>query len=179
MSRPPLKNKKRWTSDLSWIIRLVFWQIMGYELFYPYKLGPIRLDPWGGSFVIHLMGKLRRFYLVYFRKEYVKKQLASRKGECLQCAQCCSFVFVCPMLTRQRSCRTYNKFRLEMCRSFPIDQRDIDEVTRCGGTCGYRFEEQSLHHPPTHTRPKETSQNRWKTFQAQPRVAPCDELTAR
>jgi len=124
---------------------------MGYELFYPYKLTSIRLDPWGGSFVIHLMGKLRRFYLVYFRKEYVKKQLASRKGECLQCAQCCSFVFVCPMLTRRSTCRTYNKFRLEMCKSFPIDQRDIDEVARRGGTCGYRFEKQSFHRPPSHS----------------------------
>ncbi len=77
--------------------------------------------------MIHLIGKFRRIYLVYFRKGYVKRQLALRKGECHQCARCCSFVFVCPMLTRQRLCRIYNKFRLEMCKSFPIDQRDIDE----------------------------------------------------
>jgi len=100
--------------------------------------------------MIHVMGKFRRFYLVYFRKDYVKRQLALRKGECHQCARCCSFVFVCPMLTRGRLCRTYNKFRLEMCKSFPIDQRDIAEVARCGGTCGYRFEKDSLRYPPSH-----------------------------
>jgi hypothetical protein len=109
-------------------------------------LTPITLSPKEARFMIHLVGKFRRCYLVYFRKEYVKRQLASRKGECHQCAQCCSFVFHCPMLTQGRLCRTYDKFRLGMCRSFPIDQRDVDEVARRGGTCGYRFEK-SLHHP--------------------------------
>ncbi len=90
--------------------------------------------------MIHVMGKLRRIYLVYFRKGYVERHLALRKGECHQCARCCSFVFVCPMLTTQRQCRIYNKFRLEMCKRFPIDQRDIDEVALAGGTCGYHFE---------------------------------------
>jgi len=94
--------------------------------------------------VIHLMGKFRRIYLVYFRKAYVKRQLALRKGECLQCARCCSFVFACPMLEREGLCRIYSKFRLEMCKSFPIDQRDIDEVALRGGTCGYRFDNPPL-----------------------------------
>ncbi len=95
-------------------------------------------------FVIHLVGKLRRIYLVYFRKAYVKRQLALRKGECHQCARCCSFVFGCPMLNQEGLCRIYNKFRLAMCKSFPIDQRDIDEVALFGGTCGYRFEKPPL-----------------------------------
>lgn len=94
--------------------------------------------------MIHLMGKFRRIYLVYFRKAYVKRQLALRKGECLQCAQCCSFVFACPMLEREGLCRIYSKFRLEMCKSFPIDQRDIDEVALRGGTCGYFFDNPPL-----------------------------------
>ena len=37
-----------------------------------------------------------------------------------------------------------------MCKRFPIDQRDIDEVARCGGTCGYRFEK-PLPIPPPHS----------------------------
>jgi hypothetical protein len=105
----------------------------------------------GSSLVVHLMGKFRRIYLVYFRKGYVKRQLAFRKGECHQCARCCSFVFACPMLTQKRLCRTYNKFRLGMCKSFPIDQRDIDEVAHYGGTCGYRFKKDSFHYPPSHS----------------------------
>ncbi len=123
----------------------------------------------------HLMGKLRRFYLVYFRKEYVRRQLALRKGECHQCARCCSFVFACPMLTRQRLCRTYNRFRLEMCKSFPIDQRDIDEVARCGATCGYRFEKQSFYFTRTHS-PQRNFSKPMEEFPAQPRVVSSDEL---
>jgi hypothetical protein len=38
-----------------------------------------------------------------------------------------------------------------MCKSFPIDQRDIDEVALCGGTCGYRFEKRPFHYPPFHS----------------------------
>jgi len=52
------------------------------------------------------------------------------------------------MLTQEQLCRTYDKFRLQMCRSFPIDQRDIHEVARCGGNCGYRFEKLPLLSPP-------------------------------
>jgi hypothetical protein len=46
------------------------------------------------------------------------------------------------MLSRWQLCRIYTKFRLAMCKSFPIDQRDIDEVALFEGTCGYRFEKQ-------------------------------------
>ncbi len=38
-----------------------------------------------------------------------------------------------------------------MCKSFPIDQRDIDEVALSGGTCGYHFENRPLHYPPSHS----------------------------
>jgi hypothetical protein len=94
--------------------------------------------------VTHLMGKFRRFYLVYFRKGYVQRQLKLRKGECHQCGRCCSFLFVCPMLTEQRLCRIYRKGRLEICRVFPIDERDVNEVALHEGTCGYFFEDCSL-----------------------------------
>ena len=47
-------------------------------------------------FVIHLIGKLRRFYLVHFRKKYVQKQLALRDGKCRQCGQCCVLFFSVP-----------------------------------------------------------------------------------
>jgi hypothetical protein len=43
-------------------------------------------------------------------------------------------------LTQEQLCRIYKKYRSEICKVFPIDQRDIAEVALCGGTCGYRFE---------------------------------------
>ena len=104
------------------------------------------------GFLRHLAGKLRRFYLLRFRMGYVKKQLTSRKGECHQCGRCCAFVFTCPMLTRQRLCRIYRKYRPQVCRLFPLDQRDIAEVAIFGNICGYRFEKDlhSLTPPPIH-----------------------------
>ncbi len=91
--------------------------------------------------VIHIAGKLRRVYLVHFRKGYVKRQLKLRKGQCRQCAQCCSLAFTCPMLTRRKLCRTYRKGRWKVCKLFPIDQRDIDDVAISGGQCGYCFKQ--------------------------------------
>ena len=94
----------------------------------------------GSRSVTHLVGKLRRFYLVHFRKRYVQRQLALRKGRCCQCGQCCSLLFVCPVLTQQGLCRIYHKGRWKVCEVFPIDGRDISDVALTGGKCGYYFE---------------------------------------
>ena len=89
--------------------------------------------------VLHATGKLRRFWLAHFRKEYVQRQLLVRKGECHQCGTCCNLLFTCPMLTKQGHCLIYGTWRPQACKVFPIDQRDIDEVKLCGGQCGYLF----------------------------------------
>jgi len=85
------------------------------------------------------LGKARRFFAVHFRKGYVARQLRNRQGGCRQCGTCCHFTIACPMLTREHSCRVYGKCRPKACRVFPIDQKDIDDVARCGGVCGYGF----------------------------------------
>jgi len=95
-------------------------------------------------FSVQLIGKFRRFYLVHFSKSYVRRQLFYRTGECNQCGMCCALLFTCPMLTQQGLCLVYGKCRPQTCKNFPIDQRDIEEVSLCGGNCGYRFENRSL-----------------------------------
>ncbi|MGE4421693.1 MAG: hypothetical protein AB7D39_05300 [Pseudodesulfovibrio sp.] len=89
---------------------------------------------------LHAAGKIRRFCLVHFRKEYIHSQLLAREGECRQCGFCCNMLFTCPLLTREGQCVAYGVCRPRSCRVFPIDQRDIDEVGKCGGRCGYRFD---------------------------------------
>lgn len=89
------------------------------------------------------VGKLRRFYLVHFRKAYVRGKLASREGECRQCGRCCSFLFRCPMLGRDGLCRVYNGARWLACKMFPVDERDLRDVTISGGCCGYKWDEGS------------------------------------
>jgi hypothetical protein len=90
-------------------------------------------------FVFYSTGKLRRLWLVHFRKEYVQRQLLVRTGDCHQCGTCCNLLFTCPMLTKNRRCLIYGVCRPQSCKVFPIDQRDIQEVETCGGTCGYGF----------------------------------------
>jgi hypothetical protein len=91
-------------------------------------------------FVLHTSGKLRRFWLVHFRKGYVLRQLSARQSACRQCGSCCNLLFTCPMLTKQGRCFVYGPCRPQACKVFPIDQRDIDEVNLCGGHCGYHFD---------------------------------------
>jgi hypothetical protein len=90
-------------------------------------------------FVFHATGKLRRLGLVHFGKKYVQKQILVRGGDCRQCGVCCNLLFTCPMLTKNRRCLVYGACRPRSCKVFPIDQRDIDEVSVCGGHCGYFF----------------------------------------
>ena len=90
-------------------------------------------------FMLHSSGKLRRFWLVHFRKGYVQRQISVRQGDCHQCGTCCNLLFTCPMLTKQGRCLVYGTCRPQACKVFPIDQRDIDEVKLCGVQCGYRF----------------------------------------
>ena len=98
-------------------------------------------------------GKLRRFFIVHFRKNYLERQLRSRRGDCLQCGVCCNFSLPCPMLTKRRLCLVYGVCRPKACRVFPIDQKDLDDVAACGGVCGYRFESRPS---PAHSRPRTT-----------------------
>ena len=122
-----------------------FDQIAGLTTF-PYRLIlTVTLAFQDSRFVLHTTGKLRRFWLVYFRKGYVQSQLLVRKGDCYQCGTCCNLLFTCPMLTKQGRCFVYGSCRPRACKLFPIDQRDINEVSLCGAHCGYRFDREDLH----------------------------------
>ncbi|MFP4176917.1 MAG: YkgJ family cysteine cluster protein [Planctomycetota bacterium] len=81
--------------------------------------------------IIQLWGVLRRFYLVHCRKDYVRKQLEKRGGECRGCGECCLFVVRCPWLDESRRCKHYDRRPLQ-CQMFPIDERDLSEVSDCG-----------------------------------------------
>lgn len=94
-------------------------------------------------FLLYFIGKIRRFWLVHFRKQYVQTQLLIRRGDCRQCGNCCNLLFTCPTLTKQGKCLVYGTCRPSVCKVFPIDQRDIEEIRLCGGHCGYRFEKKN------------------------------------
>jgi hypothetical protein len=116
-----------------------FDQIIGLASFC-HRLGLAITQPFQDSrFVLHAGGKLRRFWLVHFRRDYVLWQISVRQGACRQCGACCTLLFTCPMLTKQERCLVYGTCRPQACKVFPIDRRDINEVELCGVQCGYRF----------------------------------------
>jgi hypothetical protein len=90
-------------------------------------------------FLYHARGKARRFWLVHFQKAYVLEQRAAREGACRQCGTCCNLLFTCPRLTKRSNCMAYGTCRPEVCKRFPIDHRDIQEIEICGGKCGFHF----------------------------------------
>jgi len=99
--------------------------------------------PTKSRFFLHSVGKTRRFFLVHCRRRYVQRQLVIRKGACRQCGTCCNLLFTCPMLSNGGRCFAYGTCRPQVCKVFPIDERDIREIGQCGKQCGYFFLEEN------------------------------------
>lgn len=82
------------------------------------------------------VGKLRRFYLVHFRGDYVRTQLELRRGECNRCGDCCSIMFKCPHLDGDNNCTVY-ECRYKQCAVFPIEPWDLKFLRH---RCSYYFD---------------------------------------
>lgn len=82
-----------------------------------------------------LWGKIRRFGLCAFDPHYVEQQLSLRQGSCNQCGACCKLMFSCPYLKENR-CLIYDTCRPDVCKRFPIDERDLRNVNE---VCSYSF----------------------------------------
>ena len=88
-------------------------------------------------------GKVRRFFLIVFFRDYVEKSIRKREGECARCGDCCKLLFQCPHYDDSVDppvCRIHVKRPLN-CRYFPINERDIKdrELIGSGRPCGYSF----------------------------------------
>ena len=88
-------------------------------------------------------GKVRRFYLGAFRKEYVRKSLARRVGHCNRTGACCRLMFTCPLLDQRSDpvrCSIHESKPMN-CNLFPIDERDLRDrdIIAPGTPCGFSF----------------------------------------
>ena len=81
-------------------------------------------------------GKVRRFLIVHFTPGHVHRMLSHRRGACRRCGACCELLFRCPHLRGANACSIYSSRYLQ-CRLFPLDDRDVAEVT---SGCGFWFE---------------------------------------
>ena len=87
--------------------------------------------------MVGLVGKVRRFGLTIFQPKETERLLAKRDGDCDRCGLCCRIVFRCPWLKDHgdgsSSCTIYDR-RPTQCAKFPIDPRDLRDVSRCSYT---------------------------------------------
>jgi len=91
-----------------------------------------------------MWGKLRRWALNTFNRDYVRLSLMRRNGECVRCGACCKLGFVCPLLERDETHSTRcvaHAGRNKNCFVFPIDESDLRDrdLVNPGTRCGYSF----------------------------------------
>jgi hypothetical protein len=90
-------------------------------------------------------GKVRRAFLIAFRKKRVVEKLGRRRGACTRCGACCKILFNCPAYDDSDGnpkCLIYND-RPGVCGLFPLDEKDLRDrdFVMPSKKCGYYFED--------------------------------------
>jgi hypothetical protein len=90
-------------------------------------------------------GKVRRAFLVTFRRDRVIEKLDRRRGACTRCGACCKIMFQCPAYDDadgNPKCLIYND-RPGVCSLFPLDEKDLRDrdIVMSGRKCGFYFED--------------------------------------
>ena len=90
-------------------------------------------------------GKVRRAFLIAFRKQRVVEKLDRRRGACSRCGACCKIMFKCPAYDDadgNPKCLIYND-RPGVCSLFPLDEKDLRErdIVMPGTKCGFYFDD--------------------------------------
>ncbi len=94
---------------------------------------------------LHFYLKLRNLWQSYFAPKYVKKWEAMRFNDCGHCSACCEILWRCPFLKKDSSGRstcTVHSNRPLPCRTFPIDYRAAEIISRgrkAENSCTYTF----------------------------------------
>lgn len=91
-----------------------------------------------------LFRRIERYVLCRRFGDYVERSIEKRRGSCRRCGKCCVYLFIrCRFLKYDEKgraiCPVY-PLRPKQCRAFPINQRDIDEISKWGVDCGYYFD---------------------------------------
>lgn len=108
------------------------------------------------------MGKVRRAFLIAFRKKRVVAKLDRRRGACTRCGACCKIMFKCPAYDDSDGnpkCMIYND-RPGVCSLFPLDEKDLRDrnIVMPGTKCGFYFDDAPL---PEGSKTREAMPLRW------------------
>ena len=118
------------------------------------------------------LGKIRRAFLIGFRKKRVLEKLDRRRGACSRCGACCKIVFRCPAYDDadgDPKCLIYND-RPGVCGLFPLDEKDLAErdIVMPEKKCGYFFDDAPSAAPANPPREAMPQPVRW----GPPKVSP-------
>ena len=81
----------------------------------------------------HWKGRLKRYFMFWFRKGYVEKQMHKRKGECSRCGYCCNQL-ECRFAIKKGDrweCSIHPYWPVS-CAVYPINEKDVIEYN-CPG----------------------------------------------
>ncbi len=85
--------------------------------------------------LVNIPRYVRRLYLWHFRRDYIYKSIAERKGECRSCGCCVDRATSCKHYDKVRKlCGIWNGIPL-FCKLYPIDEKDKKEFSK--KYCGY------------------------------------------
>ena len=109
-------------------------------------------------------GKLRRSFLIAFRKKRVEEKLSRRRGACSRCGACCKLLFNCPAYDDSDGdpkCLVYND-RPGVCGLFPLDEKDLKErdFVMPERKCGFFFSDEPAKEKEA-APPRESMPLRW------------------
>ena len=111
-----------------------------------FRLTKPRKAPLKDRILILYTAVVRRPFYSIFRKDYIKKQLAIRKGKCNQCGKCCEVMDLLALKCKYFKCGKCIVFEKqyhsgEKCdiRTYPFDEKDI-EATKKYANCGFYWE---------------------------------------
>ncbi|MEK7791169.1 MAG: YkgJ family cysteine cluster protein [Deltaproteobacteria bacterium] len=91
-----------------------------------------------------MRGKIRRWWLICFRRKYVEDVLLpKRKAGCQMTGACCELGFGCPAFdAKNRLCKIH-PYKPLVCKLFPLTEEDIVDrnLVYPVKRCGYSFTE--------------------------------------
>lgn len=93
-----------------------------------------------------MRGKIRRWWLVYFRRDYVETVLLPRRKEgCQRTGACCEMGFGCPAFDAERRICQIHPHKPLVCKLYPLTEEDLKErdLIYPGKKCGYSFSDDS------------------------------------
>ena len=108
-----------------------------------FRLTKLRKAPFWDRILIVYTAVIRRPFYGIFRKDYIKKQLAKRKGRCNQCGKCCEVMDIIGLKCKYfkgGKCiifkDQYSKGKLCNIYTYPFDEKD-KAVTKKYANCGF------------------------------------------